>query len=48
MGLQYARGLTDALKAQISVENLFNQTVIFQPGYPMPGRYFQVRFQYYL
>lgn len=45
-GVQYARSFSDAFKAQVSVENLFNQTIVFQPGYPMPGRYLQVRLLY--
>ena len=46
LGVHVSRRLTDALKAQVSVENLLNQTLLFQPGYPMPGRYLQVRLQY--
>ena len=46
LGVHVSRRFTDALKAQISVENLLNQTILFQPGYPMPGRYLQVRLQY--
>lgn len=46
LDLHVSRRFTDALKAQVSVENLLNQTLLFQPGYPMPGRYLQVRLQY--
>ena len=46
LGLHVSRRFTDAFKAQVSVENLLNQTILFQPGYPMPGRYLQMRLQY--
>jgi hypothetical protein len=46
LGVHVSRRFTDALKAQVSFENLLNQTLLFQPGYPMPGRYLQVRLQY--
>jgi hypothetical protein len=48
VAVRFAREFTETLKAQISVENLFNQTMVFQPGYPMPGRYLHMRFSYAL
>lgn len=47
-GFQYAHRLSAAWRANLSLENLFNQAIVFQPGYPMPGRYVQVRLSYSL
>ncbi len=45
--IAFLRSMTKALLLELRVENLFNQELIFQENFPMPGRYLaaSMRFQ---
>ncbi|CAI8271592.1 MAG: Vitamin B12 transporter BtuB [Owenweeksia sp. TMED14] len=34
------------MSMKIDIQNIFNQQIILQPGYPMPGRYFNLSIQF--
>ncbi|MEJ6738019.1 MAG: TonB-dependent receptor [Cryomorphaceae bacterium] len=48
VGIQYAHQIAGGVEAEIRIENLFNQKLIFQEGYPMPGRHLLTTLRYKL